>query len=239
MALFIPTYIYKYTNIILDMDGTILDHLQLTVNCLPQPIGRPYLDVFMKYIFNNFERVSIWTAGTKEWFQLCYYRVLKEYIPEGKLFDFVLTREDFKNFYPLKPLYFIYNKFPAYNVTNTLIVDDTPITYSQNIENAIGIKSFFYDLLTKEERKNDCELIKLIDVLERKINGEILPADILVRLQSEHELRPRPLLIVSETDSMPIFPDEETDQTQEMEKIELKAEIDYDLILGDYGDLYD
>ena len=237
MALFIPTY--KYTNIILDMDGTILDHFQLTLNGLPQPIGRPYLDVFMKYIFNNFERVSIWTAGTKEWFQLCYYRVLKEYIPEGKLFDFVLTREDFKNLYPLKPLYFIYNKFPAYNVTNTLIVDDTPITYSQNIENAIGIKSFFYDLLTKEERKNDCELIKLIDVLERKINGEILPADILVRLQSENEVRPRPLLIVRETDSIPILPCEENDKTQEMEKIELKAEIDYDLILGDYGDLYD
>ena len=43
MALFIPTN--KYKNIILDMDGTILDHFQLTINGLPQPIGRPYLDI--------------------------------------------------------------------------------------------------------------------------------------------------------------------------------------------------
>lgn len=224
-----------YKNIILDMDGTILDHLQLRINGLPQPIGRPYLDLFMKYVFSNFERVSIWTAGTREWFQLCYRQVLKKYIPQGKQFDFVLTREDFTLLYPLKPLLFIYSKFPAYNITNTLIVDDTPITYSKNIGNAIGIKPFFYNLLTKEERNNDCELIKLINLLERKLNG--LPTDTLVRLQSENEVRP--LIMMSERDSMPIFPDEETDQTQEMERNELKAELEYDVITGDYGDLYD
>jgi hypothetical protein len=237
MTAFIPTYTYKYTNIILDMDGTILDNIIRIGNygqILPQPVQRPRLDEFMDYVFSKFERVSIWTAGTREWFQLCYREVIKKYIPQGKKFDFVLTREDFTLLYPLKPLLFIYNKFPAYNITNTLIVDDNGITYSQNIANAIGIKPFFHDLLTKDQRINDCELIKLIGVLERKLMGEIVPFDILIRLQSENELRP--LLLMTEKESVGVLPIEEAD---EIEKNELKAQMDYDVITGDYGDLYD
>jgi len=232
----------NYKNIILDMDGTILDNIPLsrfkqTIYhnvFLPQPIERPCLKQFMIYVFNKFERVSIWTAGTKEWFELCYNKVLKKYIPEGKRFDFVLTREHFTLLFPLKPLSFVYKKYILYNNTNTLIVDDNPITYSQNIENAIGIKPFFYDLLSQKQREIDCELLKLIDVLERKLNNESVSTKLFLRIVSEPETRP---YLLCEQDKEP-EPEPEPEPEID-EKIELHAQLDYDVITGDYGDLYD
>lgn len=200
----------KYENVILDMDGCILDNIPYDLQdksyklvnkkVLCQPIARPYLKDFMDYVFRHFKRVSIWTAGQKIWYNQCYNEVLRKYIPEGKSFDFVLTRETGGYFYPVKPLSFIYQTKPGYNSTNTLIVDDNPMTYSTNIENAIGIKSFFFDYLTKEQRKNldryDFELLKVIVIMDKMLNGEKISANPLSDMKT----------VLSENPTMPIPP---------------------------------
>ena len=161
-------------NIILDMDGTILDyvppHFDDNLSHKIIPIARPYLHLFMKYLFDNFERVSIWTAATKDWFDECYEKILKPSIPEGKGFHFVKTRADYNYYAGLKQLKLVYSEYPdLYNSKNTLIIDDNPHTFAENKEQALQIKSLFYDRLPKKIRENldkhDFELYNMIQIL--------------------------------------------------------------------------
>ena len=174
----------KITNIILDMDGTILDnvppHFDHNESCKAIPIARPYLNLFMKYVFTNFEHVSIWTAGTKEWFDECYEKVLKPSIPEGKDFHFIKTRSDYNYQAIVKPLEMIYCEYPdLYNSSNTSIIDDNPYTFVENVDQGLQIKSFFYDRLSKKVRENldkhDFELYNMIQILHNKNYPNSIP----------------------------------------------------------------
>jgi len=173
------------TNIILDMDGTLLDNtvnyglFDSQVKCETRPIARPYLKTFMEYVFEKFERVSIWTHGTKDWYDLCFEKVLQYVIPRGEQFHFVITRNDEPEYVQTynmpraKPLTEIYAKYPEYNEFNTIVIDDMPYTYVLNIDNAIPIKSFSFDSLDFEIQQNlerhDYELLRIIEILHKLI----------------------------------------------------------------------
>lgn len=139
--------------IVLDVDGTLLDHIPLpfpdNYTRLPEPVARPGLKEFLAFVFQEFETVIIWTAGKKMWYDKAYAEVLKPNLPPGKDFHFVKTRDTTKPYVPLKPLTEIYARFPQYNATNTLAVDDNPETFKDNVENAVHIHPFFYNLLSK------------------------------------------------------------------------------------------
>ena len=182
-------------NIILDMDGTILDNVPLyfahnkTYNLIP--IARPYLKLFMKYLFENFERVSIWTAGEKAWYYECYEKIIKHTLPEGKEFHFIKTRENYDYSRGTKPLRIVYEEYPdLYNPENTIIIDDNPSTFSENPDQAIRIKTFYYNLLKKEVRENldkyDFELYNMIQLLHIKNNSDKPP---LLKSNSKEEVK--------------------------------------------------
>ena len=44
-------------NIILDLDNTLISFINEN-----DPIARPYLGNFLKFVFNKFNQISIWTA---------------------------------------------------------------------------------------------------------------------------------------------------------------------------------
>jgi hypothetical protein len=139
--------------IVLDVDGTLLDHIPLPFPAnyarLPEPVARPGLKEFLAFVFQEFETVIIWTAGKKMWYDKAYAEVLKPNLPPGKDFHFVKTRDVSIPYVPLKPLTEIYARFPQYNATNTLVLDDNPETFKDNVENAVHIHPFFYNLLSK------------------------------------------------------------------------------------------
>lgn len=57
--------------------------------------------------------------------------------------------------------YIVYKCFKDFNENNTFIVDETPETYQENVENSIPIKKFTnFDF-------DDKELIKCIKYLEK------------------------------------------------------------------------
>ncbi len=149
-------------NIILDMDGTLIDNIGFT------PYARPHLKNFLNFCFHNFQHVSIWTAASPEWFQVVNQHIF-QHLLEGRTFHFVWTRDrctittasyldydeldgrnnEFVLCYPgriEKRLTKVYKAFKKqYNRHNTLIVDDLPETYSKNYGNAIPIHKYEYN----------------------------------------------------------------------------------------------
>lgn len=171
-------------NVILDMDETLITHKFNPYSIFADPIPRPHLKEFFKFLFANCKNVSIWTHGTKEWYNIVYNKILKDFIPEGKSFDFVITRDTFLANYNniielnkkireikidihsislLKPLFIIYKKYSEqYNKNNTFIIDDNPITYLLNQENAIAIKPYNF------VNNSDTELVRIMNLIKKK-----------------------------------------------------------------------
>ena len=171
-------------NIILDMDETLIAHKFNPYGIFAEPIPRPHLKDFLEFLFANCKNVSIWTHGTKEWYNVVYNKILTNYIPKGKSFYFVITRETSIGNYEdiieinkklrninanissislLKPLCVIYKKYPEqYNETNTFIIDDNPITYLLNQENAIAIKS------DNNIDNLDTEFLRIMNLIKEK-----------------------------------------------------------------------
>lgn len=169
-------------NLILDLDGTLVDRDE------DGAIARPHLNEFLAYAFEKFDRVSVWTNATTDWFEQINKEILLSALPPEKSFDFVWTRdqcvlEDVITTsnppfcFPVtrKPLTKVWDQFPdTYNRSNTFIVDNTPETYDHNIENAIAVKSFTWDdSVATDTGSNpgddvDSELLRLMSVLEQK-----------------------------------------------------------------------
>jgi phosphoglycolate phosphatase-like HAD superfamily hydrolase len=170
-------------NIILDMDGTLLDSDIQPTSFIKQkeklksieeliPIPRPHLKKFLEFVFEHFTNVSIWTNAVESWYNKCYEEIFKYYLPEGKSFHFVRHRSHNRGkVWLIKPLQEIYELYPGeYTEYNTLIVDDNHQTYSLNTKNAIPIKPFFYDLIDPKEHyrldEYDTELLQIIDEIK-------------------------------------------------------------------------
>lgn len=151
----------RLENIILDLDGTLIDHhvAEFGNDLIIRP--RPFLSAFLEHLFFYYERVSIWTNGTDKWFAQCYDTCLKYHLPRGKRFDLVITFNDRmvadKERSP-KRLSLLYDKYPFYHSRNTLIIDDSPHTVVDNPNNAILLPTFNFDL----DKEDDTELIKVL-----------------------------------------------------------------------------
>ncbi len=151
-------------HLILDMDGTLVS------DTLDPPLARPFLKLFFKVVFRIFESVSIWTAASKCWYQEVYDQILKSAL-EGKQFLFVYTSENCSysknirqiaegDYYTqpikIKPLSKIWKKRNnLLTRDNTIIIDNTSITFSENYGNGVLIKTF-------NGESTDNELLKMI-----------------------------------------------------------------------------
>lgn len=171
-------------NIILDMDGCLLDAITpiLPENPVrykePIPVARPGLRKLLRYVFSKYKHVSIWTAAHKVWFDKCYKQVISPNMPPGANFHFVRTHPVGTPRVPLKALRLIYAEYPGeYTAENTTIVDDNPETFQDNVANAECVEHYYFDLLggTPEERRikaaEDDELFKLIERLKVRMPG--------------------------------------------------------------------
>ena len=171
-------------NIILDMDGCLLDAITpiLPENPVrykePVPVARPGLRKLLRYVFSKYKHVSIWTAAHKSWFDKCYKEVISPNMPPGASFHFVRTHPIGTPRVPLKALRIIYAEYPGeYTAENTTIVDDNSETFQDNIANAECVPHYYYDLLgpTEEVRRTnaaeDDGLFKLIERLKVRMPG--------------------------------------------------------------------
>lgn len=164
-------------NLVLDMDSTLISNLGVNIS------PRPHLQPFLTFCFRNFKSVSIWTAADASWFSAVNHVLLQPIMKRisaniGKEchFRFVFVRPQGTIKYVIRPEFnftpqpiFIKElrklwespvKFPEFTPHNTLIVDDTPETFSQNYRNAIQIPPFAYN------NTQDHDLLKLMFYLK-------------------------------------------------------------------------
>ena len=145
-------------NIILDMDGTLIDD-----SCNP----RPYVHEFFIYCFRKFQTVSIWTAASREWYDEVYNVLFEEILTGCSYFlgfrcdfHFVYTGErcvksysvDPDEYYgirppiriikPLRKIWKAKKLYPCFTEDNTIIIDDNISTFSENYGNALHIPEY-------------------------------------------------------------------------------------------------
>ena len=160
-------------NLVLDMDSTLISNFGYNIN------PRPHLQLFLTFCFLNCKTISIWTAAEQSWFDAVNNALFQPILQKisARLrkkcqfrFVFVRQRGTIKftvrpeNQYQPTPIFVkeldkLWNspfQFPEFTPHNTLIVDDTPETYSQNFRNAIQILPFAFN------NKQDRELLKLM-----------------------------------------------------------------------------
>ena len=168
--------------LILDIDGTIIyadtvDEWRDTATCdfrvdvdTVCVSKRPHLVEFLRWSFDTFA-VAFWSLSDKEYVDAILENVLeadmkplfvwygdkctKVKIQEGLYDTSVRYCKELKKVWK-----HLKRTVPKYDETSTIIVDDTPFTYSRNYGNAVAIASFTGDI-------NDVELLRVQRVLSR------------------------------------------------------------------------
>lgn len=155
-------------HLILDLDNTLL-YAEIKSNKLSKLLFRPCLREFLRYCFDTFESVNIWTAGTRYYFDAVYPELLK-YLPENKSFGLIYTSErctyKTKEYmgtcthrYVIKKIRKMIKKISGATVHNTLIIDDNHMTAIKNYGNFVQIAPY-------HGNDTDMELIYLIHKLK-------------------------------------------------------------------------
>ena len=108
-------------------------------------IERPHLHEFLRFCFNYFKKVAVWTAGTKPYAFAIVNKIFKD-LPQPHI---IYSREDCKyNNLGLyhKPLLHMINNVPNLNtvmsLNNSFIIDDRTTNFTDNPNNGITIPPY-------------------------------------------------------------------------------------------------
>lgn len=160
----VDTLPIKKKTLILDLDETLVhstikpvSHHHLTVDvmidgisCTFYVIKRPHVDLFLKKMCEWFD-VIIFTASMKQYADPLIDQLDPKRMVKGRLFRESCLQKD-GNF--IKDLSLI-----GQDLANTIIVDNSPIAYSHNKENALPIENWMGD------NPSDDALLNLIPFL--------------------------------------------------------------------------
>lgn len=136
---------------------------------------RPYLTQFLTYIFQHFY-VAIWTAANEEWMNIVLDKVLKNY-KDKFLFKWYREHSNPEGKY-MKPLRRVFDKYPRFNSSNTLIIDDNYTTTKIKISH-LHINRFDY-------KKPDDHLKVITDILKKQVKNKYFnPREVIVKYEEE------------------------------------------------------
>lgn len=152
-------------NIILDIDGTLIADLK---DSEPEHIvPRPYIALFLDYIFTNFKNVAIWTAATEGWARTAMEAIMTP--KQINKLSFIWTRprcnylDDSKSMKPLDKVFRVKKyKDLGFDRSKTIILEDTLGNAIKNEDNFILVPRF------KTHHTTDTVLKDLIKYFETK-----------------------------------------------------------------------
>jgi len=138
--------------LVLDIDYTILDTKPLTSGILPPAeCARPLLHEFLEAIYPYYD-ICIWSQTSWIWLETKLVELGMIGSSRNYEISFVLdktcmftvfTERDGKPWtHSVKALQIIWNKFPQYNATNTIHVDDLSRNFALNPKEGLKIQAF-------------------------------------------------------------------------------------------------
>jgi len=155
--------------LVLDLDYTLLDFKGTAENM--KDLKRPYCDEFLTACYEHFD-IVVWSQTSWRWLEMKLTEMGILQNPAFKI-TFVLDRTCmFKvqskmsdgrlRSHEVKPLEFIWAKFPTYNATNTVHIDDLSRNFAMNPKQGLKISAFKESVRV---RKNDRVLFFLAHYL--------------------------------------------------------------------------
>jgi len=156
--------------LVLDLDYTILDCKNLSERENLDDYKRPHLDTFMASCYQHYD-IAIWSQTHWRWVEVKLTEMGLLTHPEFRI-SFVLDRtmmfsvssdHDKKKEHEVKALEIIWAKFPNWNKTNTIHVDDLSRNFAMNPKNGLKITPFKNALETKA---TDAVLLSLAKYLK-------------------------------------------------------------------------
>jgi hypothetical protein len=181
--------------IILDIDNTLIHAVRRENNTLYNEnefkidlkdaddiyigIKRPYLTAFIKFIFEHFKLVCIWSLGNREYVHSVVNALFVEQKPHA-----IFSREDSPFIYNTSTYTKPIVKISKCNdicrqymsLKNTIIIDDLYTNFNNNEDNGILIPRFEYTKI-KEFKYNDIDLLKLMLWLQKNHKEDLIKID--------------------------------------------------------------
>lgn len=153
--------------IIFDVDGTLIGSHGWDM------WGRPHLKSLFKFCFENF-RVGVWSAAKSLWISMVYSNIFESIIKEINaendtdyafvfMFDRSCTTMNPDTHVATKQLSILW-EISEFKKCNTLIVDDRPETFQDNIENGVLMPSI--ESMSKKDCSKDEWLFYFVEFLK-------------------------------------------------------------------------
>uniref|UniRef100_A0A6U2C421 protein-serine/threonine phosphatase n=1 Tax=Hemiselmis andersenii TaxID=464988 RepID=A0A6U2C421_HEMAN len=155
--------------LVLDLDYTLLDFKGTAENM--NELKRPYCDELLTACYEHFD-IVVWSQTSWRWLEM---KLTEMGILQNPAFKvaFVLDRTSMFSVqsrmsdgrlrtHEVKPLEFIWTKFPEYNASNTVHIDDLSRNFAMNPKQGLRISAFRESVRV---RKNDRELFFLAHYL--------------------------------------------------------------------------
>jgi len=153
--------------LVLDIDYTLFDHR--TPAETGAELMRPHLHDFLTAAYKDYD-IVIWSATSMKWIEEKMKLLGCDRHPGYKLAFYLDSRAMISihaekyGVIEVKPLGVIWDKFPRYNRTNTIMFDDLRRNFLMNPANGLKIRPFKN---AHTSRKTDKELIKLSAYLKK------------------------------------------------------------------------
>ena len=123
---------------------------------------RPYLNDFLRYCEKHFS-IAFWSAGDQDYVEAIVKQIQSRYLTKEPVFvwNYNHCTKSWRSngdYEVIKPLKKVWRRYKNFTIANTLVIDDTCITYRKNYGNAVAVRKFFGE-------SSDIHLLEIMSVL--------------------------------------------------------------------------
>ena len=140
-------------------------------------IKRPYIDDFLDFCFRTFDKVIVWSAGSKDYVDKMVKILFMDagHPPPHHVFSYLDCKE-MEDGDRVKPIMFLYALEPSLQripLDHFIMLDNKESNFMYNVENGLVIEDYIPNATIDDLLTDDQHLLYAIDHLKIKVNDII------------------------------------------------------------------